>query len=275
MRRRILATVLAPKIFHTDPWQPNFFLKQILGGMLITSSMNGLDQNIMQLNLSCRKLEDAQKNMFTLAFVMVAVNFVFVALGALVQEYYRTRGLALPLNAAGAPAYDQTLSFLTLNGLGRPAAMMFIIGLSAATFSSAGTILPAIASSIEIDLLPTRLRNRIPVRLVHALAAVLILGLILFIHSTGTKSIIDLVLRWSGYTYGPLIGLYGIGIFTRTEIDHRRVPYFCLASIAITAWIDASSPRWWSGYRLGVELIAINAVIFLALAFGLGRLKKE
>lgn len=270
-----MATVLAPKVFHTDPLQPNFFLKQILGGMLITSSMNGLDQNIMQLNLSCKKLEDAQKNMFTLAFVMVAVNFIFVALGALMQEYYRSRGLALPLNAAGAPAYDQALSFLTLNGLGRTAAMMFIIGLSAATFSSAGTILPAIASSIEIDLFPSRWRNRIPVRLVHALAAVLILALILFIHSTGTKSIIDLVLRWSGYTYGPLIGLYGVGIFTHTRLDHRKVPFLCLGSIALTAWIDSSSPQWWSGYRLGVELIAINAVLFLALAYGFGRLKKS
>jgi SNF family Na+-dependent transporter len=152
--------------------------------------------------------------------------------------------------------------------------MMFIIGLCAATFSSAGTILPAIASSIEIDLLPSRLKDRIPVRLVHALAAVLILGLILFIHSMGTKSIIDLVLRWSGYTYGPLIGLYGIGIFTRTRIDHKKVPWLCLASIALTAWIEIRSPQWWSGYRLGVELIGINATLFLGLAYGFGRLKK-
>ena len=152
--------------------------------------------------------------------------------------------------------------------------MMFIIGLCAATFSSAGTILPAIASSIEIDLLPSRLKDRIPVRFVHALAAVLILVLILFIHSTGTRSIIDLVLRWSGYTYGPLIGLYGIGIFTRTGIDHRRVPWLCIASIALTAWIEIGSPQWWSGYRLGVELIGINAILFLGLAYGFGRVKK-
>ncbi len=261
-----VAAVQGPQLFFTDPSKPNFFLKQIFGGMLITCAMNGLDQNIMQMNLSCPKLSDAQKNMYTLAFVMVAVNFIFVALGALVQHHYLTSPLAPPVNSAGMIAFDQTLSHLTLSTLGKSAVMMFIIGLSAATFSSAGTILPAIASSIEIDLLPSRLRNRIPVRVVHGLAAVLILGLIFFIHAIGTKSLIDLVLRCSGYTYGPLIGLFGLGIFTKVGIRHRHVPLLSLAAIGITAWIDFSISRWFSGYRLGVELIAINALLFTGLA---------
>jgi Na+/proline symporter len=261
-----VAAVTGPKLFFTDPLKPNFFLKQIFGGMLITCAMNGLDQNIMQMNLSCPKLGDAQKNMYTLAFVMVAVNFVFVALGALVQDHYVNSPLAPPLNGAGMIAYDQTLSHLTLSILGKSAVMMFIIGLSAATFSSAGTILPAIASSIEIDLLPARLRNRIPVRVVHGLAALLILGLIFLIHAIGTKSLIDLVLRCSGYTYGPLIGLFGLGIFTKLRLKHRHVPALSLAAIGITAWIDFSISRWFSGYRLGVELIAINAFLFTCFA---------
>jgi len=266
-----LTAITAPKLFFTDPSKPNFFLKQIFGGMLITCSMNGLDQNIMQMNLSCPKLSDAQKNMFTLAFVMVGVNFVFVALGALVQNYYATHPLSLPLTVSGGIAFDQTLSHLTLQSLGRGTAMMFIIGLSAATFSSAGTILPAIASSIEIDLLPARLRNQIPVRLIHALAAVLILGLIFFIHAIGTKSLIDLVLRCSGYTYGPLIGLFGLGIFTRVRLNHRHVPGLCAAAIGITAWIDFSIDRWVPGYRLGVELIALNALLFMTFALVFSR----
>ena len=259
-------SILEPKIFFTDPTKPNFFLKSIFGGMLITSAMNGLDQNIMQMNLSCRSLKDAQKNMFTLAFVMVGVNFVFVALGALIRAYYASHPIALPLNGSGAIALDQTLSTLTLHHLGGVPALFFIVGLSAATFSSAGTILPAIASSIEIDLFPARLRNRIPVRLIHALAAVLILGLIFVIHEMGTKSLIDLVLRCSGYTYGPLIGLFGIGIFSRMKLKHHHVPYLCALSIGTTAWIDFSSERWWGGYKLGVELIAINALIFTLAA---------
>jgi SSS family solute:Na+ symporter len=258
-----VSAVLTPQLFFTDPGKPNFFLKQIFGGMLITLSMNGLDQNIMQMNLSCPRLKDAQKNMVTLAFVMVAVNFVFVALGALVQHHYLTSPLALPLDSSGRIALDQTLSHLTLSVLGRSAVMMFIIGLSAATFSSAGTILPAIASSIEIDLLPSRLRNRIPVRVVHGLAALLILGLIFFIHEIGTKSLIDLVLRCSGYTYGPLIGLFGLGILSKIRLRHRHVPFLALASIGVTAWIDFSIDRWFSGYKLGVELIAINAILFV------------
>jgi Na+/proline symporter len=268
-----IEVILAPKIFFTDPTKPNFFLKQILGGMLITSSMNGLDQNIMQMNLSCRKLEDAQKNMFSLAFIMVGVNFVFLALGALIQNYYVTHPASIPLSGAGTIAYDQTLSHLALTGLGKVSAMMFVIGLSAATFSSAGTILPAIASSIEIDLLPARLRNQIPVRLFHGLAALLILAMILGIHALGTRSMIDLVLRCSGYTYGPLIALYGLGIFTKVQIRHRHVPYLCALAIAMTGWVDFSSARWWGGYRLGVELIAINAAFFLGFALLFSKVK--
>ena len=258
-----MSAVTTPRIFFTDPGKPNFFLKQIFGGMLITCAMNGLDQNIMQMNLSCPRLRDAQKNMVTLAFVMVIVNFVFVALGALVRQHYFTAPIAPPLNSAGGIALDRTLSHLTLTLLGKSAVMTFIIGLSAATFSSAGTILPAIASSIEIDLLPSRLRNRIPVRLVHGLAAILILGLIFLIDWIGTKSLIDLVLRCSGYTYGPLIGLFGLGIFTRIRLRHRHVPLLSCFSIATTAWIDFSISRWFQGYQLGVELIAINALLFV------------
>ncbi len=269
-----MAAILKPKLFHMDPMQPNFFLKSLIGGMLITSSMNGLDQNIMQMNLSCKNVGEAKKNMFTLAFVMVAVNFVFLAIGVLAKEHYIERGLPIPMLSDASIATDQVLPFLALNHMGNFAAMMFIVGLSAATFSSAGTILPAIASSIEIDLFPQSWRNRIPVRVVHTLAAVLILLLIIAIYFVGAKSLIDLVLRCSGYTYGPLIGLYGIGIFTKIDLDHRKVPLWCGLAIALTALIDFNSVKLLNGYRLGVELIAVNAVFFLILALGFGRQKK-
>ena len=252
-------TILAPKLFFTDPQAPNFFLKQIFGGMLITASMNGLDQNIMQLNLSCKNLKDAQKNMLTLAFTMVFVNFFFMAMGALAHQ-------ALIQKGAQIPAPDQILSTLIFHHLGSTAAIIFIIGLSAATFSSAGTILPAIASSIEIDLLPQRLRNRLPVRVIHALAAVLILFVIIAIYKLEAKSLIDIVLRCSGYTYGPLIGLYGLGIFTKINLKHERIPYLALSSIAISAFLDWNSVSLFNGYKIGVELIAINAAIFVMLS---------
>ena len=266
-----VGTILKPTLFFTDPSKPNFFLKSLIGGMLITSSMNGLDQNIMQLNLSCRSLKDAKKNMFTLAFVMVAVNFVFLALGALVKAHYQERGFPIPMSATGGVATDQVLPFLALNHLGKIPSLMFIIGLSAATFSSAGTILPAIASSIEIDLLPQRLQNKIPVRFFHLLAAFLIFLLIIVIHEMKSGSIIDLVLRCSGYTYGPLIGLYGVGIFTKLKLKHRLVPVWCGLAILFTALLDFNSESLFGGYRLGVELIAINALFFLIFAFSFGR----
>ena len=190
-----VAAILKPQLFFFDVKAPQFFLRQILGGMLITASMNGLDQNIMQLNLSCKKVSDAKKNMLTLAFVMVAVNFIFLALGALVHQNYTDLALALPQNPSGGIAADQLLSTLVFQHLGTAASLFFILGLAAATFSSAGTILPAIASSIQIDLVPERFRNRLSVRWIHLLAAIVILALILILYRLETRSLIDLVLR--------------------------------------------------------------------------------
>lgn len=258
-----VGAILKPQMFFFDFHAPQFFLRQILGGMLITASMNGLDQNIMQLNLSCKSSADAQKNMLTLGFVMLFVNFIFLALGALIFQNYLNGGLALPHAATGGIASDQLISNFVFHHLGVAASLFFITGLAAATFSSAGTILPAIASSIEIDLLPERFRNVISVRWLHVLAAVVILGLILILYRLETRSLIDLVLRCSGYTYGPLVGLYGIGIFTRLKLHSRRVPLLVMLSILTTSILD------WQ-YHLGVELIAINALIFIALALGLG-----
>lgn len=266
-------TVATPQIFFTDPKESNFFLKQIFGGMLITSSMNGLDQNIMQLNLSCKRLWDAQKNMITLAFTMVAVNFFFLALGAMAIEHYQIQQAALPTYASGAIAHDQVLSTLVFNFLGPTAGLVFIMGLAAATFSSSGTILPAIASSIEIDLLPSKLKNKVPVRLVHGLAALLILFIIFGIYAAEARSLIDIVLRTSGYTYGPLVGLYSLGIFTSVKLEHRRIPYLAVASVLISAYLDWNSARLFGGYRIGVELIAVNALTFMTLALALARKK--
>ena len=261
-----VAAITKPQMFFFDPKTPQFFLRQILGGMLITASMNGLDQNIMQLNLSCKKASDAQKNMLTLAFVMVAVNFVFLALGALVYQNYIDGSIALPQTPSGSIASDQLVSTLVFQHLGTAASIFFVVGLAAATFSSAGTILPAIASSIEIDLLPARLRNKISVRWIHLFAAIVILSLILVLYRLETRSLIDVVLRCSGYTYGPLVGLYGLGIFTRVRLRPNFVPLTAILAIAITAALD------WT-FHLGVELIAVNALLFLLIALGLGREK--
>ncbi len=264
-----LHTLIAPQLFFTDPLKPNFFLKQILGGMLITASMNGLDQNIMQMNLSCKRLWDAQKNMLSLSVVMLVVNFVFLGLGALAQEVYRIDQIELPHLPTGAIAFDRTLSGLAFGHLGIFAGLIFIIGLSAATFSSAGTILPSIASSIEIDLMPKSWKGRIPIRFTHVAVAVLIFGLILGIYFVQAQSLIDLVLRCSGYTYGPLIGLFGLGIFTSIELQAKKIPWVAVGAIFFTATLDLTSARIFNGYTLGVELIAVNAFAFVVLSQGI------
>jgi Na+/proline symporter len=237
------------------------FLKQIIGGMFITISMNGLDQNNMQINLSCKNLKDAQKNMLTSAFILVFVNFVFLALGALAMDYYAAHGIQ-------KTSADQMLPNLVFHELGLIPTLFFILGLTASSFSSASSVLTAIASSIEMDLLPVHLKNKIPVRRIHALVGVVILGMIYLLYLSHTESLISVVLKYAGYTYGPILGLFSLGIFTQIKLLEKWIPVLALGSIFITAMIDNFTRTHFLGYQIGVELLPLNALIFIMLAYG-------
>lgn len=253
-----LEAVLSPKIFFWDGMASNFFLKYFIGGMFITISLNGLDQNIMQINLSCKSLAEAKKNMIVFAFVILVVNAFFVSLGSLVLAYYRDH--ALPLVSA-----DQLLPNLVFHQLGTIPVLFFILGLAAATFSSAGSILPALASSIEIDLLPKNLRQKIHIRALHVGVGLVILGIIYFLYLNKTESLIGVILRYAGYTYGPLLGLFALGIFTNFKTREKAVPLVAFVSIVSSAILDRHSSNWFSGYHIGIELILINAILFTLL----------
>lgn len=263
-----LEVVSKPRLFMWDLMPGNFFFKQFLGGFFITFAMCGLDQNIMQKNISCKNLKEAQLNLVSFAFVMLIVNIIFVSLGALVIEYYSAHQLTT------VPA-DQMLPNLVFNHLGMVPAIFFILGLTAATFSSADSVLPSIASSIEIDLLPKSLQERFPVRMLHLMVAAILFLLILVFYFANTQSLIMVVLKYSGYTYGPLLGLFLMGIFTRWEFHEKRVPFIALVSIAITALLDQYSADWFGGYKIGVELLFVNGLIFSAIVslIGLNRTK--
>lgn len=253
-----LETVMKPQLFFWDLMPTNFFFKQFIGGFVITVAMCGLDQNIMQKNLSCKNLKEAQTNIITFAFLMLAVNFIFVSLGALAFEYYSTHQLA-------SVASDQMLPNLVFQHLGMIPGLFFILGLTAATFSSADSVLPSIASSIELDLLPKHLQEKFPVRLLHLLVATVLLLIIFIFYFAQTQSLITVVLKYSGYTYGPLLSLFMIGIFTKWNIIEKKTPLLAIVSIALTALLDQFSARWFGGYQIGVELLAINAVIYTLL----------
>jgi Na+/proline symporter len=255
-----ITTVLSPKIFFWDAMPSNYFFKQFIGGVFITFAMCGLDQNIMQKNISCKSLKEAQKNMVAFAFVMLAVNLIFVSLGALAIEYSANHSLE-------SVASDKLLPLIVFQNLGAIPALFFVLGLTAATFSSADSVLPSIASSIELDLLSQSMRQRFPVRLLHLVVAILLLSIIIAFYLFNTQSLITVVLKYAGYTYGPLLGLFSIGIFTKIKLNEIWVPLVAILAIAATAILDQNSVRWFGGYQIGVELLAINGLIFCV--FGL------
>ncbi|HKS38510.1 MAG TPA: sodium:solute symporter [Verrucomicrobiae bacterium] len=238
------------------------FWKQFIGGAFVAVCMTGLDQNMMQKNLSCRSLADARKNILWFSGVVVIVNILFLSLGALLYQYAELKGIAIPRNT------DQLFPLLALQHLGKLAAVVFVIGLTAATFSSADSVLTTLTTSFCIDILgmdrtagwteqrKTQLRHR-----THLVFAVVLLGAILVFQAAGSPAVIQLVLKLANYTYGPLLGLFAFGLFCHTPVRDRCVPFICLLSPAVCYVLDERSAVWLGGYRFGNELLVVNGLL--------------
>jgi SSS family transporter len=258
------------RIINNDPYSADFFWKQFISGMFVCIAMTGLDQNMMQKNLSCRSLRDAQKNMLWFSAVLVLVNVLFVSLGALLLEHAKAGHIALPLNGKGLLATDRIFPFMALEQLGLLAGMAFIIGLTAATFSSADSVLTSLTTSCYIDLLELDRRTDISQKArerlrmaIHFGFAILLFGTILLFKTFNDQALIKTVLKLAGYTYGPLLALFVFGRFTRLVPAARWVPVICLASPILTWIIDHNSQAWLGGYAFGNEVLLLNAGITL------------
>lgn len=219
------------KMFFWDIREGNYFWKQFLGGMFIAIAMTGLDQNMMQKNLSCPSLKDAQKNINTFSIVVIIVNLLFLSLGVLLYTYAERAGITIPALT------DQLYPMLAFEHLGFWAGLVFIIGLSAATFSSADSVLTALTTSFYIDFLKKEdeQEDESSVKkkryVIHFIFAILLLLIILGIKALNDSSaVIDLVFLLAGYTYGPLLGLFFIGIFTRVQLRDKWVPLVAVAA---------------------------------------------
>jgi Na+/proline symporter len=216
------------KTFFWNNNETNYFWKQFLGGMFIAIAMTGLDQNMMQKNLSCPSLKDAQKNINSFSIVVVLVNVFFVSLGALLYIYASQMSIAIPERT------DQLFPLLALNHLGIASGLVFIIGLTAATFSSADSVLTTLTTSFYIDFLKkdeqeeTEAQTKTLRHWIHVGFAILLLGTILVIKAYNNKAIIDTVFMIAGYTYGPLLGLFFIGIFTQLKVKDSLVPIIAI-----------------------------------------------
>lgn len=254
--------------FFFDYKAGNFFLKEFLGGIFISVTMTGLDQNMMQKNLSCKTLGEAQKNMFWFSVVMVIVTFCFLSLGALIYQYYDYSGIPLPVTESGRVITDKVFPNLALNHLGVFAGLVFIIGLTAATFSSADSVLTTLTTSAYIDILGldkrpgfSEAQKRRYRTAIHVGFAILLWLIIIVFDLLNQQAIITTILMLAGYTYGPLLALFAAGLFTKLDFKDRLVPVACLVGPLICYFVKAFTAARPEAYQIGNELILVNGLI--------------
>ena len=253
------------RMFVFDDWhsKQNFF-KQFFSGICITIVMTGLDQDMMQKNLSCKNLKDAQKNMYWYGISFVPVNFLFLILGILLLIAGPQMGLALP------EAGDDILPFFAANGyLGYPVLIFFTIGIIAAAFSSADSALAALTTSFCIDILGNKdlpkARAEKQRKRVHLLISLVFIGCILIFKVLNNRSVIDALYIMASYTYGPLLGLFVFGLFTRLHPRDRYVPYIAVASPFICYLVHVAASAL-TGYQFGYEMLIFNgSLTFIGL----------
>lgn len=259
--------------FFWDWKKSNFFFKEFLGGIFIAVAMTGLDQNMMQKNLSCKSLGEAQKNIFWFSVIMVIVNIIFLSLGALLYIYYNQSGIEIPTNPETHKILtDKVFPNLALNHLGMFAGLVFIIGLTAATFSSADSVLTTLTTSFYIDILEYDRNDKLTEKqkakhrtVIHILFAVTLWIVILFFDALNQKAIIDSILMLAGYTYGPLLGLFTLGFFTKLNLNDKLVPLVCIIAPVMTYLLANTFKSVLGDYQIGNELILINATITIIL----------
>jgi Na+/proline symporter len=249
------------KMFCWDATSTQFFLRQFLNGVFITIVMNGLDQDMMQKNLTCSSLRAAQKNMCLYGICILPVNLLFLALGVLLYTFAAQQGMALP------EAGDRLLPMLVGSGaLGTFVVFPFTIGIMAAALSSADSAMTSLTTSICVDILrieqdevkpESALRTRHRVHLAVALAFALCIAVF---HIAGSGTIIDTIYRLAGYTYGPLLGLFSFGLFTNRRAKDSAVPFVAIASPIVCAVLDYVAPLLWN-YHFSYELLLLNAAL--------------
>lgn len=244
-----------------DARSTQFFWKQFLSGIFIVIVMTGLDQDMMQKNLTCKTLREAQKDMCTYGVAFVPANLLFMALGVLLVMLAQSRGIALPQQS------DELLPMFAASGeLGQVVVVLFTIGIVAASLSSADSALTSLTTSCCVDICrrpsDERLRRRI-----HLGLSVLFVVFILLFRAINSTSVIDAIYIMCSYTYGPLLGLFAFALLTRRSPSERIVPYIALLSPCVCYAVDQLSQSLW-GYRFGYELLMLNGMLtFLGLWF--------
>ena len=257
------------KMFFTDITDKKYFLKQFFSGAFISIVMTGLDQEMMQKNLSCKNIKEAQKNMFSFSFVLVLINFLFLLLGASLYIYAQTKGISIPEKT------DEFFPMIALKYLPPIAGLVFIIGLISAAYPSADGALTSLTTSFCVDFLDLNRRDELDEKrkkqlryMVHFSFAFILLLVVVIFRAINDQAVISKLFTVAGYTYGPLLGLYAFGLFTKRPVKDKFVPFICLASPIICYLLSEYSVQLFNGYKFGFELLILNGLItFVGLWF--------
>lgn len=252
---KAIATDEHSRMFVMDDWiSKQNFCKQFLSGAFVVIVMTGLDQDMMQKNLTCRTLREAQKDMCTYGFAFVPANILFMALGILLMQLAQKDGIALP--ASG----DELLPMFAATGrLGSTVVVLFTIGIVAASFSSADSALTALTTSYCVDIRQREGDEQLRRRAHIGIAVVFGLFILLF-KTLNSTSVIDAIYILCSYTYGPLLGLFAFGLFTRRKPCDKLVPYIAVASPIVCFALEKTAMQCW-GYKFGYELLMINGLL--------------
>ena len=252
------------KIFQfADPLAKNYFWKHFFGGMFLTIAMTGLDQDLMQKNLTCKNIGEAKKNMLSFTAVLVFTNFLFLVLGGAMYVFAASKGISLPEKT------DHVFPQLALNEFGTIAGIFFLLGITASSYASADSALAALTTGFCIDFLNFEKREekeRKKLKLiVHFGFSVLFLIIILltkwYVDSHPKADIITIILTIAGYTYGPLLGLFSFGILTKRLINSTLVPIICIIVPFLCYFLDKNSINWLNGYNFGFEMLILNGLL--------------
>jgi len=254
--------------FFDDPLVKTYFPKQFFGGMFLAIAMTGLDQDLMQKNLTCKSIGDAQKNMYSFTTVLIVTNFLFLLLGGALYVYAQAKGVDLPMKGDKVLT-DHVFPTLALNNFGTVAGIFFLLGITASSYASADSALAALTTGFCIDFLnfhkrDEKERQRLKL-LVHIgfslMFLIIILGTKAFVDANPGVDLIGLILTIAGYTYGPLLGLFAFGIFTKRSLREWFVPAVCVMVPILCYIIDKNSETWLGGYKFGNELLILNGLL--------------
>jgi Na+/proline symporter len=254
------------ELINTEISSKYFWLKQVLAGAFIAITMTGLDQDMMQKNLTCRSIGEARKNMYWFSFILLIVNVLFLVLGLFLYAYAGAADIALPEKS------DKLFPLLALHHFPVWLGIMFLMGIIAATYASTDSALTALTTSFCFDFLnfsrlDEGLRKKLKLK-VHLAMSAMVWIVVLFFNAFNRESLIVTVFDLAGYTYGPLLGLYAMGLLSRIRPADAWVPWLSVLSMVLSFLLKTNSRTLFGGYEIGFEILIINGLItFIALWF--------